>query len=106
MKALHALPIALIFCLLVCSAIPRSAHAQTSPLDPVGASGLIPVDPQLPSGFSSEPPPSSAEEFHLIVDFAAQFWPRLALASWVGPTSHRAPVLRSVMPARLRRLGF
>ena len=106
MSALRALPVALLLCLFACSAMPRSAHGQTMPFDPSGTSGLIPADPELPPGFPSGTSPGSPDDFHLVVDFATQFWPRLALASWVGPMSHRAPVLRSVMPARWRRLGF
>jgi hypothetical protein len=101
MNALRALSISLLFCLSV-SGTPRSAHAQPSPIDP---SGILPADPDLPPPLAS---PSSTEgmhlqDLHLVVNFAKGFWPRLALASWLGP-SHHAPTLR--WGSSMHRLGL
>jgi len=101
MKALRALPIALLLCLFVSSAAPRSANAQLSPLDPSGGSVMTPADPDLPSGLSS----GTTQDFQRVVDFAKTFWPRLALASWLAPSGQHAPAIRWVSPARWHRLA-
>ena len=103
MNALRALPIVLLLCLL--SGTPRSAHAQVSPIDPTG---VVPIDPGLPPPLAS---PSSTEGMHVqdlqpVVSLAKTFWPRLVLASWLGPASHHTPALRWVSPASAHRLGF
>jgi hypothetical protein len=103
MNALRALTILLLLCLF--SGAPRSAHAQPSPVDPTG---VVPIDPGLPSPLAS---PSTTEGLHVqdlqpVVNLAKTFWPRLALASWLAPAGHHAAALRWVSPASAQRQGF